>query len=281
VTGVLGPNEYGLQQRIVQPAAGSAASSRELSVTVRLKSDMRSAYLHGQPGDHLDQEALQDLLSSVTEAGGSASIEELAVSLARQLVHHPGVHEATVKIEQVGWATPEPGGRRFVEVHDVGWRSSVEAGIWELDPAALSDRPSSAEQLSQLLTARWRYGRTDVDWEQVYQSVASALIDRFRGAPPTADYQAIFEAASTVLDRHRCIREISLSRAVRPEAQLAAGTSWTHSSWTHSPSTHSSSTHSPSTRSSWTGSDEAVGYPAGSARASVDGAFVTAAVFRQ
>ncbi|HEX8094707.1 hypothetical protein [Jatrophihabitans sp.] len=217
MSGVLGPNEYGLRRRIVQPVPGSADDSHELVVTVRLKGDMRPAYLHGEQHEHLDQQALQDLISSVAAACGPATIEELGVSLARQLVHQPSVHEVTVQIEE---GTPEHGnsrGRRFVEVVDLGWRATVEAGILGLNPAALSGRAAPQGQSpSQWFTAHWRYGRTDVDWEQVYQSVAAALVRQLAGTAPATDYQVIFEAASAVLDRHTCISQVSLSFAVSP-----------------------------------------------------------------
>lgn len=213
---VLGPNEYGLRRRIAQSVPGSADTGSEKVVTVRLKGDMRSAYLHGEADEHLDQQALRELIGTVATACGAAPIEELGVSLARQLVHHPSVHEATVQIEE-GVADPwDCRGHRFVEVVDLGWRATVEAGILGLNPAALSGRPAQGRSASQWFTARWCYSRTDVDWEQVYQSIAAALIRQLSDTADGTEYPVIFEAASVVLEQHPCISRISLSFAVSP-----------------------------------------------------------------
>ncbi|WP_051478917.1 factor-independent urate hydroxylase [Arthrobacter sp. H5] len=61
------------------------------------------------------------------------------------------------------------------------------------------------------VTARWRYGTADVDFNAVYESVRGILLDAFAQTHSLALQQTMFQMGKQVLEAHPEIQEIKLS----------------------------------------------------------------------
>lgn len=61
------------------------------------------------------------------------------------------------------------------------------------------------------VTARWRYNRTNVDFNSVYESVRSILLDAFANTHSLALQQTMFQMGKQVLEAHPEIEEIKMS----------------------------------------------------------------------
>jgi urate oxidase len=65
--------------------------------------------------------------------------------------------------------------------------------------------------LATSLVARWRYNRTDVDWDTTYQSVRSLLLRRFAEVHSYALQQSLYAMGEAALETHPEVAQIKFS----------------------------------------------------------------------
>jgi len=65
--------------------------------------------------------------------------------------------------------------------------------------------------LATSLTARWRYGQPDADWQGIYASVRQTLVEQFATIHSLALQQSLWEMGRAALAAHPEIAEIRLS----------------------------------------------------------------------
>jgi urate oxidase len=61
------------------------------------------------------------------------------------------------------------------------------------------------------LVARWRYGGTDVAWDDTYAGVRALLLARFAQVHSLALQQTLWEMGKAVLERYDAVAEIRFS----------------------------------------------------------------------
>ena len=61
------------------------------------------------------------------------------------------------------------------------------------------------------LVARWRYGRTDVEWDEAYAGIRAILLARFAEVHSLALQQTLWEMGKAVLEGFDSVAEIKFS----------------------------------------------------------------------
>jgi urate oxidase len=65
--------------------------------------------------------------------------------------------------------------------------------------------------MATVVTARWRYVGTDVDWDKTYASVRSIMLDTFAAVHSLSLQQTLYAMGEAVLEAHPEIAEMRLS----------------------------------------------------------------------
>src|SRR4030095_1396786 len=65
--------------------------------------------------------------------------------------------------------------------------------------------------MATVVTARWRYVDTDVDWDKTYASVRSLMLDKCAEVHSLAQQRTLYAMGEAVLEAHPGIAEVRLS----------------------------------------------------------------------
>jgi urate oxidase len=65
--------------------------------------------------------------------------------------------------------------------------------------------------LATAVTARWRYAATDLDWDAVFGSVRTTLLETFAATHSMALQQTLYAMGQAVLERHPDVAEVRMS----------------------------------------------------------------------
>ncbi|MEJ7754941.1 MAG: factor-independent urate hydroxylase [Nocardioidaceae bacterium] len=243
---VLGPNQYGKSEnRVVRIYRDTARHEiRDLNVSTPLRGDFDAAHTIGDQSAVLPTDTQKNTVFSFAKEQGITSIEEYARALGEHFVDGTeAVSAARVEVEEYAWQRIEVDGaghdhaftrsrrRRRVRPSSPSTtrgsdrRTTVVSGLKDLVLAKttgsefhgfLTDRYTTLPEthdriLATSLVARWRYDRTDVDWDTTYQSVRSLLLRQFAEAHSYALQQSLYAMGEAALETHPEVAQIKFS----------------------------------------------------------------------
>jgi urate oxidase len=237
---VLGPNQYGKAE--VRVVAVDRSTPRhelvDLNVSSSLRGDFTAAHTAGDNAHVLTTDAQKNTVFAFAR-DGVGSPEAFGLRLAR---HFAGSYEwisgARVAVESYGWDRIAVGGQphehafrraggevRTAVVTVDGDDAHVLAGLSDLVVLKTTgsefwgfprDRYTTLAEtrdriLATAVTARWRYTGTDLDFDALFSSVRTALLETFATTHSLALQQSLFAMGEAVLERHPDVAEIRMS----------------------------------------------------------------------
>ncbi|HEV7211004.1 MAG TPA: urate oxidase [Blastococcus sp.] len=237
---VLGRNQYGKAEvRVVAvDRSGPRHSLVDLNVSSSLRGDFSAAHTAGDNAHVLTTDAQKNTVFAFAR-DGIGTPEEFGLRLAR---HFAGSYDwitgARVAVESYGWDRIAVGGRphdhafsraggdvRTAVVTVDGDEAHVVAGLTDLVVLKTTgsefwgfprDRYTTLADtrdriLATAVTARWRYTSADVDFDDCFAGVRTALLEAFAGTHSLALQQSLFAMGEAALERHDDVAEIRLS----------------------------------------------------------------------
>ena len=212
---------------------------RDLTVDVMLEGDFDAAYVEGNNAGLLATDTMRNTIYALAKESPVDEIESFGELLVKHfLAAGPGVTSARVQIVEHPWERLEVGGRahehafqrgsggdRVAIVIGDGGEPKIEAGIddllvlkttgsgWE---GFLRDRYTTLAEtsdriLATVITARWSYGRRDVDfgaaWRDVHRTILKSFCDHYS---PSVQF-TLHHMGEAVLDANPAVERISFS----------------------------------------------------------------------
>ena len=237
---VLGPNQYGKAE--VRVVAGDRSSPRhtlvDLNVSTSLRGNFAAAHTAGDNAHVLTTDAQKNTVFAFAR-DGVGSPEEFGLRLAR---HFAGSYDwitgARVAVESYGWERITVGGAehdhsfrrtggdvRTAVVTVDGDEAHVLAGLTDLVVLKTTgsefrgfprDRYTTLAEtrdriLATAVTARWRYTRTDLDFDACFAGVRTALLETFASTHSLALQQSLYRMGEAVLEQFPDVAEIRMS----------------------------------------------------------------------
>jgi len=238
----LGANRYGKAAiRVVRVLRGDDGDRvRDLTVAIALEGDFETAHTDGDNSLVIATDTMKNTAYAFAKDHLGGSIEAYGRALAEHFLAEPQVDTATVNIRAHQWraidvaGAPAPGAfvrggdaTRVATVAASRGGISVEAGIEDLvvmktRRSAFSGFPRDryttlAETDDRLMatkvTAIWRYGAPDLDFDATFDAVCSTLLEVFADHDSPSVQTSIWIIARAILDAHE---EVEAVRMVLP-----------------------------------------------------------------
>jgi urate oxidase len=238
----LGANRYGKAAiRVVRVLRGKDGDRlRDLTVAIALEGDFEAAHTDGDNSLVIATDTMKNTAYVFAKDHLEGSIEAYGRALAEHFLAQPHVDVATVNIRAHPWRAIDAGGSpapgAFVRGGDATRVATiaasrggvqVEAGVEDLivmktRRSAFSGFPRDryttlAETDDRLMatkvTAIWRYGAPDLDFDATYEAVRSTLLEVFADHDSPSVQTSIWIMGQAILDRHD---EVDTVRMVLP-----------------------------------------------------------------
>jgi urate oxidase len=238
----LGANRYGKAAiRVVRVLRGDDGDRiRDLTVAIALEGDFETAHTDGDNSLVIATDTMKNTAYAFARDHLGGSIEAYGLALAEHFLAESQVDTATVNIRAHQWrpidvaGAPAPGafvrGGEATRVATVAANrggTSVEAGVEDLvvmktRRSAFSGFPRDryttlAETDDRLMatkvTAIWRYGAPDLDFDGTFDSVRSTLLEVFADHDSPSVQTSIWIMARAILEAHE---EVEAVRMVLP-----------------------------------------------------------------
>jgi urate oxidase len=235
----LGANRYGKAAirlvRIVRGPDGDRV--RDLTVAIALEGDFEAAHTDGDNELVIATDTMKNTAYAFAKAHLDGSIEDYGRALAAHFLGSPQVDAATANIRAHHWAaidvagTPAPGAfvrggeaTRLATVTATGAGTTVEAGVEDLivmktRRSAFSgfprDRyttlPETDDRLmATKVTAIWRYGSPELDFDAVFADVRATLLEVFADHDSPSVQASVWIMARAILERHDEVEEVRM-----------------------------------------------------------------------
>ncbi|WP_409333197.1 factor-independent urate hydroxylase [Trujillonella humicola] len=240
----LGANQYGKAE--VRVVAVDRSSPRhgivDLNVSTTLRGDFAAAHTAGDNAHVLSTDAQKNTVFALAR-DGVGSPEAFGLRLARHLARaYPWISGARVAVESYGWeritagGTPHdhafrrPGGEvrtAVVTVDGSGPDADVHvlAGLADLVVLKTTgsefwgfprDRYTTLAEttdriLATAVTARWRYTRDGLPWDDLFAGVRATLLETFAATHSLALQQTLYAMGEAVLERFAEVAEVRMS----------------------------------------------------------------------
>ena len=231
---MLGGNQYGKAETHVVRITkdGAAHEIKDLNVSVALAGDFADTHLTGDNSKVVPTDTQKNTVFAFA-ADGIGEIEDFATRLAWHFVSDfETVHRARVSIEEFSWS--RLGDHAFERVAEATRltavtctreTSAVVSGITRLVVLKTTDSefhgyikdryttlPETRDRImATSLTARWRYGRREVDWGACFSHATRLLKQTFAAHHSLSLQQTLYEMGKAVLEACDEIDEIRLS----------------------------------------------------------------------
>jgi urate oxidase len=212
---------------------------RDLTVDVELEGEFDAAYLKGDNTGLLATDTMRNAIYALAKDHPIADIEAFGSRLVEHFLSAgPGVTRARAHIVEHPWARLEVGGRphdhafqrgsggnRVATVFGHGGEQQVEAGIDDLLVLKTTDSgwagflrdryttlaETSDRILATVITARWSYRETDIDfgaaWREIHQTIIEAFCDHYS---PSVQF-TLHHMGEAVLEARPEVERISLA----------------------------------------------------------------------
>jgi len=240
---VLGDNQYGKAEthlvRVTKGGDGGTHEIKDVTVSVALAGDFAASHLEGDNSKVVPTDTQKNTVFAFAKEGPVGEIEDFALRLARHFVHEfESVHRARVSIEEHPWTRITVGGKphphsfirggsekRSTVVTCMADEAWVVSGLFDLVLLKSTgsefwgyprDRYTTLQEthdrvLSTAVTARWRYGQTDVDWGAAFEEIRRLLIEAFAAKHSLALQQTLYTMGELVLKAHAEVAEVRLA----------------------------------------------------------------------
>jgi urate oxidase len=238
----LGANRYGKAAIRVVRVARDADADRvvDLTVAIALEGEFEAAHTDGDNSLVVATDTMKNTAYAFAKDRLDGSVEAYGRALAEHFLEAPQVDTATVNIRAHQWRAIDvagaaaPGafvrggeGTRVATVAATHGGTTVEAGVEDLvvmktRRSAFSGFPRDryttlAETDDRIMatkvTAIWRYGAPDLDFDAVFQGVRTTLLEVFADHDSPSVQTSIWIMARAILERHD---EVEAVRMVLP-----------------------------------------------------------------
>jgi len=236
----LGPNRYGKSAiRLVKVVREPASHRvRDLTVAVTLEGDFGAAHADGDNRLVIATDTMKNTVYAMAPEHLTGAIEAFGRVVAEHFVAFPQVSRATVTIREHHWAPiPTDGGPArdaFLRLGDLTRLALVtaerdgsptfQAGIEDLTVMKTAksafagfprDRyttlPETGDRImATRVSAAWRYGSTDLDWDAVFDGVKATLLDVLADHVSPSVQSSIWLMGRAILERHAPVEEIRM-----------------------------------------------------------------------
>ena len=235
----LGPNRYGKAAiRLVRVGRDTTPHRlRDLTVAIALEGDFTAAHVDGDNANVVATDTMKNTTYALAADHLTGSIEDFATVLGHHFLEFDQVDRSIVNIREHAWraidvaGTPAPDafsrtgeGTRVATVAVGRDATVVEAGVEDLivmktTRSAFSGFPRDrfttlAETDDRLmatkLTAIWRYGAPDIDFDATWNTVRATLLEVFADHDSPSVQTSIWIMAKAMLERHEELDEVRM-----------------------------------------------------------------------
>jgi len=235
----LGANRYGKAAiRLVRVGRDATPHRlRDLTVAVALEGDFTAAHVDGDNSLVVATDTMKNTAYALAAEHLTGSIEDFATVLGRHFLEFDQVDRSIVNIREHAWQAIEVAGKpardAFVRTGEgtrvataaVGRDATVvEAGIEDLvvmktTRSAFSGFPRDrfttlAETDDRLMatkvTAIWRYGSPDIDFDATWNAVRATLLEVFADHDSPSVQTSIWIMGKAMLERHEELDEVRM-----------------------------------------------------------------------
>jgi urate oxidase len=210
---------------------------RDLTVAVALEGEFAAAHTDGDNSMVVATDTMKNTAYAFAAEHLTGSIEAYATVLARHFLEFEQVDRASVNVREHAWhpidvaGAPAPDafvrsgeGTRVASVSVTHGDVSVEAGIEDVvvmktTRSAFSGFPRDryttlAETDDRLMatkiTAIWRYGPSDIDYDATWTAVRRTLLEVFADHDSPSVQTSIWIMAKAMLERHEELDEVRM-----------------------------------------------------------------------
>jgi urate oxidase len=235
----LAANRYGKAAiRLVRVARGPGGHRvRDLTVAIALEGDFEAAHTDGDNTNVVATDTMKNTAYVFAKDHLDGSIEDYGRALADHFLAFRQVDAASVNIRAHHWSaidvagSPAPDafvrggeGTRVATVIASTGGTVVEAGVEDLivmktGRSAFSGFPrdeyttlpeTDDRLMATRLTAIWRYGAPDLDFDTTFGAVRATLLEVFADHDSASVQESIWIMARAILERHEEITEIRM-----------------------------------------------------------------------
>jgi len=235
-----GPNRYGTSAiRLVRVSRGGSADRvRDLTIGITLDGDPAAADAAGGDRRVVTSEAMKDATYGLAREQLTGPIEDFGRTLAEHFVAIPQVARATVSIREHAWTpiptSAGPAGDAFLRTGELTRTAvvrasetgvTIEAGLEDMTlmktaKAGLASVPGDelatpSEEgdglMASRLSATWRYGSDDVDFDAAFEGVLRMLLDVFAERDSPSIQASAWTIGQAILEAQPEVDEIRLT----------------------------------------------------------------------
>lgn len=236
----LGADRYGKAAiRIVRVGRDETPHRlRDLTVAVALEGDFAAAHTDGDNALVVATDTMKNTAYAFAAEHLTGSIEAYASILARHFLEADQVERATVNVREHAWhaidvaGTPAPdafvregAGTRVATVAATRGEVTVEAGIEDLVVMKTTrssfsgfprDRYTTLAEtddrvMATKVTAMWRYGPSDIDFDATWAAVRTTLLETFADHDSPSVQTSIWIMARAMLEAHEELDEVRMA----------------------------------------------------------------------
>jgi urate oxidase len=235
----LGANRYGKAAvRIVRVGRDETPHRlRDLTVAIALEGEFAAAHTDGDNSAVVATDTMKNTAYAFAAEHLTGAIESYATDLARHFLEFEQVDRATVNVREHGWTPIDVAGAPATDAFVRGGEGTrvatvvatrgdivVEAGVEDVvvmktTRSAFSgfprDRyttlPETDDRLmATKVTAIWRYGAPDIDFDAVHAAVRATLLEVFADHDSPSVQTSIWIMARAMLERHAELDEVRM-----------------------------------------------------------------------
>jgi len=210
---------------------------RDLTVAVALEGDFEAAHTDGDNANVVPTDTMKNTAYAYALDHLDGSIEEYGRALAEHFLEFGQVDRATISIRDHAWRAietatgPSPDafvrggeGTRLATVAAVRGGTTVESGVEDLvvmktTRSAFTGFPrdeyttlpdADDRLMATRVTAIWRYGAPDLDFDAVHGAVRRTLLEVFADHDSPSVQASIWIIAGAILERHDEVEEVRM-----------------------------------------------------------------------
>jgi len=210
---------------------------RDLTIAIALEGDFAAAHTDGDNANVIATDTMKNTAYAFGVEHLTGSIEAYAAALASHFLGFGQVARATVNVREHVWRPIDVAGApatdalvrsgegtRLATVAATRGEITVEAGIEDLVVMKTTrsgftgfprDRyttlPGADDRLmATQVTAVWRYGAPDIDFDATWQAVSGTLLEVFAEHDSPSVQTSIWIMANAMLERHEEVDEVRM-----------------------------------------------------------------------
>jgi urate oxidase len=235
----LGANRYGKSAiRLVKIVREPGRDRiRDLTVAIALEGEFDAAHTAGDNSLVVPTDTMKNTVYAMAPEHLTGPIELFGRTLAEHFLEFPQVERATISLREHRWSpiTTEggPAPYAFVRTGDFtrtavvsATRESaqIEAGVEDLTVMKTTrsafagfprDRYTTLREVDDRImatkvTAAWRYGAVDLDWDEAFERVLGTLLDVLAEHFSPSVQTSIWVMGGAILERHAAVDEVRM-----------------------------------------------------------------------